>query len=237
MVGIIRRREQIKLPESFDPSSIFDANDTCTEEDFIRLLEAGIYDSSLIGKYVTLSNSVGYNGGKWVIADVDHDSENTGQTNCYDLISVDCFSNQVFGATMNTLWRNSSLRTQLNNSFYLGFSTDLKSHIVNIKYKIFNGSTGDWYTDDKIIVPSWVEVGFIIDNASSFYIEGVRYPIFTLSTGNSNDRIKKYNNTAQAWWLRSMSPDGGVLYVKTNGGINTANAMSQHCVAPLFRVS
>ena len=60
MVGNIRRPNPVT---PFDPSSYFDANDTATEEGFLTILNHGYYDSSLIGKFVTLSNSVAYNNG------------------------------------------------------------------------------------------------------------------------------------------------------------------------------
>ena len=139
--------------DDFDPDACFDANNTATEENFIKLLEHGVYDRKYIGYFVTLSNTVDYNGGKWVIADVNHDSANTGQTNCYDLISEGCFHNGEFGSS-NDSWRSSTARIWLNDTFYPAFSTEFKNHILNLKYN----SQGTWYTDDKIILPSKVEV-------------------------------------------------------------------------------
>ena len=51
--------------DDFDPDACFDANNTATEENFIKLLEHGVYDRKYIGYFVTLSNTVDYNGGKW----------------------------------------------------------------------------------------------------------------------------------------------------------------------------
>ena len=154
MIGnVIAPLEGVYIPP--DPDDFFDATThTATEADFIRFLEAGgkYDDNSLIGYKVILSNTVNYNNGVWVIVDVNHDSENTGQSNCYDLVSQDCFYSTTFGSSQN--WRSSTLRTWLNNTLYPGFSNDFKSHILNLKYN----SQGTWYNDDKIILPSYKEV-------------------------------------------------------------------------------
>jgi len=234
MVGIIRRREQVKAESSFNPDDMFDENHTATEENFIRLLENGVYDSKYIGYKVQLSNSVDYNNGLWVIADVDHDSANTGQTGCYDLISEECFHSTVFSSS-NNQWRSSTPRTWLNNTFYPGFSTEYNNHILNPKYN----SQGTWYTDDKIILPSKVEVNG--GTASYTDNEGVVYPIFTgtAETGSNSSRIKKYNGSASRWWTRSCytGTSNRVWTVYTDGSmyINTYN--NSFYLAPILRVS
>jgi len=135
MVGTIHRREQVKI-EPFNPNNAFDpVTHIATEANFIKFLDCGIYDTKYIGYKVQLSNSVEYNNGLWVIADVNHDSENTGQSNCYDLISEGCFHSAAFSSiSPRNSWRNSTTRTWLNNTFYPGFSTKFKNHILNPKY-------------------------------------------------------------------------------------------------------
>jgi hypothetical protein len=211
----------------FNPDACFDpVTHVATEAAFIQLLQHGVYDSKYIGYKVQLGNSVDYNNGLWVIADVNHDSANTGQTNCYDLISQDCFYSVKFGNNQN--WRSSTPRTWLNNTFYPGFSTEFKNHILNPKYN----SQGTWYTDDYVTLPSYKEVN---GGTSSYQDnEGVAYPIFT----NSTSRIKKYNGSAQYWWTRSRyTNDGGNVWYVSSGGsmLNTHYAYSYY-LAPLMRV-
>ena len=188
MVGTIHRREQVKI-EPFNPDDMFDENHVATEVNFIQLLEHGVYDSKYIGYKVQLGNSVDYNNGLWIIADVNHNSVNTGQTNCYDLISQDCFHSTSFGSDQN--WRSSTPRTYLNGTFYSGFSTEFKNHILNPKYN----SQGTWYTDDYVILPSYKEVN---GGTSSYQDnEGVAYPIFT----DNASRIKYESGTSTArYW-------------------------------------
>jgi hypothetical protein len=229
MVGIIRRREQVKVEPSFNPDDIFDSTThIATEEDFMKLLDHGIYDTKYIGYKVQLSNSVDYNNGIWIIADVNHDSTNTGQSNCYDLISQDCFYSTTFSSSNNS-WRNSNPRTWLNNTFYPGFSNEFKNHILNPKYN----SQGTWYTDDKIILPSKVEIN---SGSGSADIEGVAYPIFTDNTS----RIKnQFGGSAYYWWTRSRYTGYGnyVWVVRTGGGMNYYSYGNSYYLAPVLRIS
>ena len=180
--------------DDFDPDACFDENNTATEENFIKLLEHGVYDSKYIGYFVTLSNSVDYNGGKWVIADVNHDSTNTGQTNCYDLVSLDIFYATTYSGEDN-VWRTSYPRTWLNNTFYPGFGNDIKLRILNIKYYSKNA----WYNDDKVIMPSCDELN--LTTAQYKDTEGIPYPIFT---DNASRKKRPYDSSSyEYYWTRT----------------------------------
>lgn len=180
----------------YDPDSAFDpVTHVATESSFIQLLEHGVYDSKYIGYKVQLGNSVDYNNGLWVIADVNHDSANTGQTDCYDLISENVFGERTY-SDGSTWWQNSTIRTYLSSTFYDGFGTDIKTHILSMKYK----AGGSWL-NDKIIIPSCIEVN-ITSGIST--VEGTQYPIFT----DNNSRIKNiFNSTAinNEWWTRTQN--------------------------------
>ena len=217
-------------PISFNPDNYFDpSTHIATEANFIKLLEDGWYEESLIGYKVQLSNTANYNNGIWVIADVNHDSENTGQSNCYDLISQDCFYSTMFGSNQN--WRSSTPRTYLNGTFYSGFSSAFKAHMICPKYK----SQSTWYTNDYVILPSYKE----INGGTSSYQdnEGVAYPIFT---GNSS-RIKYQSgtSTARVWWTRSrhIATSNNIWYVNTDGSMTNGNYGSTRYLVPLLRVS
>ena len=216
----------------FNPDACFDPDThVATEAAFIQLLEHGVYDSKYIGYKVQLGNSVDYNNGLWIIADVNHDSANTGQSNCYDLISQDCFYSTSFGSDQN--WRSSTPRTYLNGTFYSGFSSAFKAHMICPKYK----SQSTWYTDDYVILPSKVEVN---GGTSTTDSEGVAYPIFTgnAGTGSNSSRIKKYNGSASRWWTRSRFTYGSdsVWYVLTDGYMTNNSYSSSYYLAPLMRV-
>jgi hypothetical protein len=214
----------------YDPDSAFDpVTHVATEASFIQLLQHGVYDSKYIGYKVQLGNSVDYNNGLWVIADVNHDSENTGQTDCYDLISENCFHYGVFNSS-NNKWRSSNVRTWLNDTFYNGFSSNLKNRLMNPKYK----TQSIWYTDDYVIIPSYKEVNGGTSTAQDN--EGVAYPIFT----DNASRIKYQSgtSTAKGWWIRSRytSSSGSVWNVNSNGTISYGSGSGSLYLAPLMRV-
>ena len=229
MIGnIIAPFEGVYIPPS--PDDFFDpTTHIATEENFIKFLQAGIYTSDVIGYKVQLGNSVEYNNGLWVIADVDHDSTNTGQTNCYDLISQDCFYSTSFGRNQN--WRDSTPRTYLNGTFYSGFSSAFKAHILNPKYN----SQGTWYTDDYVILPSYKEVNGGTSTAQDN--EGVGYPIFTDNTS----RVKNQSDTSttRIWWTRSRDNRGSssVWTVSASGSMNYGSYSYSRYLAPLIRTS
>lgn len=211
----------------YDPDSAFDPDThVATEASFIQLLEHGVYDSKYIGYKVQLGNSVDYNNGLWVIADVNHDSTNTGQTDCYDLISEDVFHSGAFGNSQN--WRSSTIRSWLNATFIGGFDS-IYEHLINPKYN----SQGTWYTNDTIIIPSATEAN--ISGHSNLDIEGVSYPIFTDNTS----RIKKeFGGTDNWWWLRTRRTDlsSRDWFVYASGAFGTTDISSSGRIACILRV-
>ena len=189
-----------------NPDDYFDpVTHMATEENFIKFLQCGVYDSKYIGYKVQLGNSASYNNGLWVIADVNHDSANTGQSNCYDLISEDCFNAAGFSNSTN-IWRNSDTRTWLNGTFYNGISSSFRNHLIPMKYN----SAGSWYSDDNILLLSGTEL-----NATTGVTEGVAYPIFT----DAASRVVKIYNTAQTgyYWTRTKGSLNYVWNIDTDG--------------------
>ena len=221
----------------FNPDDMFDpTTHIATEENFIQLLEHEVYDRKYIGYGVTLSNSAAYNNGVWIIADVDHDSENTGQTNCYDLINRDCVvPDSFYGQSYN--YRNSYVRTWLLSTFYPGFSSDFKARTNNIKYQYM----GTWYNDDNMVIPSFIEVNGTTGTTSTNYRSddgNTPYPIFT----DNNSRIKKYENSAVYWWTRSYNTAAPryLWIVRYSGDLYNGNSGyygASNYVASILRVS
>lgn len=215
---------------SVDPDDYFDpVTHIATEANFIAFLAAGgkYDDKSLVGYKVQLGNSVDYNNGLWVIADINH---NTDQPNTYDLIPQDCFYSRTFSSSTQ-YWRSSDVRTYLNGTFYNGFSENFKSHMSNIIYDS-NGST---YNDDKVILPSFTEINGTTGTASTaFVVEGTAYPIFT----DNASRVKEYSGTAQLWWTRSRSTSGStfVWLVRAYGDMDAMGYGGSRYLAPVIRV-
>ena len=214
------------LDEYFDPDTHI-----ATEENFIRFLQAGIYTEDVIGYKVRLQNqSTEYDNGLWIIADVNHDSANTGQTDCYDLISEQCFHPTTFSDSKSDNWRNSNIRSWLITQYVSMFDGGIENHIMNLKYN----SRGVWYTNDNIIIPSYKEL-----NGTSSYQdnEGVPYPIFA----DNNARIKYGFDTgdAQIWYTRSRSTaylGDTVWRVVKAGSFDTNYVWYAMRIAPIIRV-
>lgn len=234
MIGVIRRPNW-KKPKPVNPDDYFDpTTHTATEADFLAFLEAGgkYDDTSLIGYKVVLSNTAAYNNGIWIIADVNHDSANTGQSNCYDLISQDCINPGVAYGSSNNQWRSSNVRTWLNSTFYNGFSNAFKNRLLNPKYN----SDGDWYIDDKIIEPSFTEVNGNVptDFSSITIVEGVKYPIFE-SGSSSREKNSFGQGTVYYWWTRSKYRSTNIWYVLRDMS-NMNDYTTIFYLAPILRV-
>ena len=142
------------------------------------------------------------------------------------------FHQAYFGGT--STWRNSTVRTWLNSTFYPGFSSDFKSRMLQIKYN----SQKEWYNDDYIILLSFNEVNN--GGTASAYSdnEGLPYPIFTNDTSR-----KKYafggDGSYNRWWTRSRTNSGkyNAYYVSNSGSLSYGDAASlQNYLAPLIRV-
>lgn len=140
--------------------------------------------------------------GIWTIADANHDSENTGQNNCYDLISDTSSFTSTFGGVN---YPNSTVRSYINSTIYNQFGS-IKSYIIPAKYYYYYKSgysvTPGWYSD-YVFLPSFTELncknGGSYDNKNLFADgteEGKPYPIFS---GDSS-RIKG----SKIYWLRTM---------------------------------
>lgn len=198
-----------------------------TEAEFLEILNKGIYTRNLIGHQVTLTNSAATSGTNpnYMIVDVNHDSN---QLNTYDLMAIDCVSANNYGH--DQYYRTSNIRTWLNGTYFNGFSANMQSHIVNIRYN----SQGTIYTDDKIIIPSMTEICGDKYN-SNYYTknEGTAYPVIS-------DACKKYNGTnATIWYTRSRSLQNGsyVWIVRENTMMDDqCHYNSNFPFSPLFRV-
>ena len=232
MIGNIKRYNGMSSGGGgeFNPDDMFDENHVATEENFIQLLDHEVYDSKYIGYKVQLSNSCEYDNGLWVIADVDHDSANTGQTNCYDLISQDCFYNTKFGTNAtNCYWYMkmgyNSVRNWLNSSFYEGFSDDFKVHMLDLKHH-----SNNYWIESKLIIPCCKELGGL---ASSTY-QGTTYSI--LSGGSAKVKLIFGTSTKGSYWTRESGTNSNQYYVDTSGSLVYQFYQYYAYVAPIMRV-
>lgn len=205
-------------------------NSRITENDFLKIISAGMQHKLKIGTEVKIPNRYGITD-IWVVADVNHD--NTEKT--VDLISKDLLQdytstaydvgNGGWGSSHN--YNTSTIRGWLNYVFITGFSgqirTKLKPMVVetDVNNEIVT-------TNDKVKLLSATEIG--IDN--TFYSlplnnEGSLYPIFI--NGNDNDakdrRIKiSSKGVGGSWWCRTkyLGIPKNICYICENGNYRCA---------------
>ena len=181
--------------------------DKLTEEEFLKVVNAGLQDKLNLRTEVTLPNSRGTTD-VWVVADTNHDNTN----GTVDLISKNliCDSTKIaydenFGPSQ--IYRSSLLRRWLTGAYINGFSTDVQNVLKTMD--VVTDENGDIVTTrDKIKLLSMNEVGF---NSSYWdYIsttaEGTIYPIFEIGDVDSAraKRVKYGADGSINWyWTRS----------------------------------
>lgn len=210
--------------ESGNPDDYFDpVTHIATEENFIKFLDCGVYDSKYIGYGVLFDNM-----GLWTIADVNHDSVHTGQTNCYDLVSSGLYNfySRKWAEDQFTNYYESNIRNYIN-ARYSSFSNDIMPRLMKLKYN----SANTWYDTDYIVVPSQKEVGGSAQ--SGFPSEGIRYPIFEYTDGATSTRVKSYSGNSY-WWTRTAQERSSYKWtyrVSDTGSLQTVQSNSSGCYA------
>lgn len=150
-------------------------------------------------------------------------------------------------------WDGCARRTWCNNVYYNALPLQLKEltkECINITISGGRNNVTDpdsWneflvYSNDKIFLPSWAEVGYGLWKQSNFVygydIEGTKFDFYR-STGTnaaSSEKIKMHGSstTSAAWWLRSpfFANSTHFLCVNTNGAGTYAEANAIRMIAP-----
>ena len=149
-------------------------------------------------------------------------------------------------------WRDSELRTYINDTIYSSLPSDLQNVITTTKIISGHGSTSgetNFETQDKLYLLSAHEV----------YEDGTSNQISTKDTSYNNTKqldyyknqgvttssyagaIKQYNGSNYFWWLRSASFNSfninSFLGVYYDGGWNNFTSDSSNGVSPAFRIA
>ncbi len=161
----------------------------------------------------------------WVVVAKNHEGYPDGSVT---VMSKDILEKRPFDTKSlpSSHWGNSSLRAYLNGEFYNKLSKDLKAniletHLINTN---FNGKE-DYYTDDKIFIPSLEEIGLKVCNSKPV---GSSFNAFH----DNASRIAKFGDRDYEWtyWTRvpttltlqalPAGTDFDVFYVYSNGTSN-----------------
>ena len=134
-------------------------------------------------------------------------------------------------------WKDSKMRTYVNEDIYNSLPSDLKPIIKTVN-KVSDIGNGDKTTlnttKDKLFLLSFEEVGFITIDTSYFVPgQGAKYEYFS----DDNLRKKKYlSGEPSYWWLRSAYTNntGCFFGVDLDGNWNYDGAYITNGVAPAF---
>ena len=127
-------------------------------------------------------------------------------------------------------WKDSKMRTYLNETVHNSLPSDLQTVIKTVNKKSDNGNmdkTALNTTQDKLFLFSTAEVGLDVDG------QGTKYEYFS----DNNSREKKYlSGESSDYWLRSAySYDTSDFYeVNSDGSNGDSYASNSYGVAPAF---
>ena len=165
---------------------------------------------------------------------------------------ADIITTHQFNSTATNIggWRDSELRTYVNETIYNALPSDLQNVIVTTKVISGHGSTSgesNFETQDKLYLLSSEEI--YGNFASSNYANRET----TLGTSRQLDYYKKlgtimsnysgakkqYNKSESSWWLRSANASINSFFLtsSTNGSWNNNYANTLSGISPAFRIA
>ena len=110
-------------------------------------------------------------------------------------------------------WGDSEMREWLNSTMLNALPDYMIDGITTVKKEYKNGESGSIVTcDDKLWCLSEKE----LTNGTTYGDEGEFYEYWA-SHNNADDRIKKYNESAHYWWLRSVNSSASFRRVGSTG--------------------
>ena len=171
----------------------------------------------------------------------------TSETACGFVVEfADIITQQKFNSKNTNVggWRDSEIRTYINDTIYKSLPSDLQNVITTTKVISGHGSTSgetNFETQDKLYLLSSEEVwnGNMNDISVGTSKQLDYYKNQGVTGSNDSGAIKQYNGSNSGWWLRSANQFGTIyfLLVHANGGMNMFDAIQSHGVSPAFRIA
>lgn len=141
------------------------------------------------------------------------------------LMMKDIYTTSTFGN--NNSYKDSSIHTYLNGTFYNLIDSDIRAAIKQVKIPYLNGTgggdgslaTGANGLSTKVFLLSGYEVGWTTSDDINFPKDGIRLAYFGSGSGGNSKRVAYNGSSADRWWLRSPHTDnhGSVWAVNTEG--------------------
>lgn len=142
------------------------------------------------------------------------------------LLRKNIFEKKQWHSSGNNNWANSSLKSYLDDTFFLRFDTKVQQNIKQAKIPCSENGTNMVISDlsCKVFLLSGYEAGWTEDEYWALPVDGAKLSYFDYGEGTTAKakRIAYYDNIATRWWLRS-SMGGGLDYVwdiLDDGGIS-----------------
>lgn len=151
------------------------------------------------------------------IAGFNHDTYSDGVTAPVTLVMKNCLNEEYYMNSPNTNsdgYPASVMKTYVETNIYNKLPSDLKALVAPVKKKCYTTySSANSLSEANYNV--WLLAEAEVFDSVSYTIgneEGTKYPIFTDNTS----RIKKINNGAYWWWLRSCVSNSSSRFVSVN---------------------
>lgn len=146
------------------------------------------------------------------------------------LLMKDIYTTYTFGN--NNSYKDSSIHTYLNGTFYNLIDSDIRAAIKQVKIPYLNGTgggdgslaTGANGLSTKVFLLSGYEVGWTTSDDRNFPKDGIRLAYFGSGSGGNSKRVAYNGSSADRWWLRSPHTDnhGSVWAVNTEGSYDAS---------------
>ena len=153
------------------------------------------------------------------------------------LMMKDIYTTYTFGN--NNSYKDSSIHTYLNGTFYNLIDSDIRAAIKQVKIPYQNGTgggdgslaTGANGLSTKVFLLSGYEVGWTTSDDRNFPKDGIRLAYFESGSGGNSKRVAYNGSSTAMWWLRSPHTDnyGSVWAVNTEGSYDAGRWNYHSC--------
>ncbi|MEE0577829.1 MAG: DUF6273 domain-containing protein [Faecalibacterium sp.] len=117
----------------------------------------------------------------------------------------------------NNSYKDSSIHTYLNGTFYNLIDSDIRAAIKQVKIPYLNGTgggdgslaTGANGLSTKVFLLSGYEVGWTTSDDRNFPRDGAKLDYFGSGSGGNSKRVAYNGSSAAVWWLRSPYTGNG----------------------------
>ena len=153
------------------------------------------------------------------------------------VVMKDIYTTYTFGN--NNSYKDSSIHTYLNGTFYNLIDSDIRAAIKQVKIPYLNGTgggdgslaTGANGLSTKVFLLSGYEVGWTTSDDRNFPKDGIRLAYFGSGSGGNSKRVAYNGSSTATWWLRSPHTNnyGSVWAVNTEGSYDAGRWNYHSC--------